>query len=280
MSYCSLCHKQYSNDKIYKKHLKSRSHILRESGEVVTYSCACLNTFTQKTSLYRHRKNCDVFHNPDKGLSEIQKLRIENEELKKQKEAVDTKHKNEIEKMKYQIAMLMDKYALDSQKPSSQHIEKQHIENQTTTTNSNNHNIHIHINAFGNENTDYIDNNTFVSSIERVYKSIPAILEKIHFDPNHPENHNIKITNKKLPFADVMGNNKKWKTVNKKDAIESMMNNGYYLLDEKYDETKEDISRFKQTCFEVFQEKYQSDDRNVKKQIKTEVELMVLNASK
>lgn len=277
MSYCSLCHKEYSTLKIYKKHLKSVSHILRESGEMVTYSCACLKTFTHKTGLYRHRKQCDVFQNPDKGLSEIQKLRIENQELKRQRQLLDTDHKNEIEKIKSHIAILMDK---DNRPPFPQHIEKQHIENQTTTTNSNNHNIHIHINAFGSENTDYIANTTFASSIEHVYKSIPAILEKIHFDPNHPENHNIKITNKKLPFAAVMGNNKKWKTVNKKEAIESMMNNGYYLLDEKYDETKEEISPFKQTCFEGFQEKYQSDDKYVKKQIKTEVELMVLNASK
>jgi hypothetical protein len=116
--------------------------------------------------------------------------------------------------------------------------------------------------------------------MEHVYKAIPLLVKVLHFDKDHPENNNIKITNKKLPYATVMGENKKWKTVDKKDAIENMMNNGYNLLDEKYDENKEELSAFKQQCFEVFQEKYVNDDKKVKKQIKTEVELMVINESK
>jgi hypothetical protein len=176
----------------------------------------------------------------------------------------------ERQEMKTQIAMILDKHA------------------GTITNNIETQNINIHINSFGNENTDYIDEKAILACIGRVYKSIPSLLEKIHFDPKHPENHNIKITNKKLPYASVMGNNQKWKTVDRKDAIETMVLNGYNILDEKYTENKEKIllSRStlchpwplsKQQNFESFQSKFESEDKDLLKQIKTEVDMMVLN---
>jgi hypothetical protein len=94
----------------------------------------------------------------------------------------------EREEMKAQISLLLD------QQTSTRG-------NTTTNTNSNNttidtqNNITIQINSFGQENTEYIDDKAILQCIDRVYKSIPALLQKIHFDPQHPENHNIKITN-------------------------------------------------------------------------------------
>ena len=99
-------------------------------------------------------------------------------------------------------ACILDKYSTGNTTNSHDNSHNK-IENQ---------NITININAFGNENLEYIDDKAITECISRVYKSIPSLLEKIHFDPEHPENHNIKITNKKLPYASVMGNNKKWKT--------------------------------------------------------------------
>ena len=74
-----------------------------------------------------------------------------------------------------------------------------------------------------------------------------------------------------------MGNNQKWKTVDRKDAIETMVINGYNMLDEKYSETKEKLSISKQQNFESFQSKFESEDKNLMKQIKTEVDMMILN---
>jgi len=170
----------------------------------------------------------------------------------------------ERQEMKTQIAMLLDKHATTTTNHNTNNIETQNI------------NI-ININAFGNENTDYLDDKAILACIGRVYKSIPSLLEKIHFDPQHPENHNIKITNKKLPYASVMGNNHKWKTVDRKDAIETMVLNSYNMLDERYTDNKDKFSTQKQDNFEGFQSKFESDDKDLLKQIKTEVDMMVLN---
>jgi hypothetical protein len=172
----------------------------------------------------------------------------------------------ERDELRAQIATLLEKNSTNTT-------------NNTTNIETQNNTINIHINAFGQENIDYLDEKTIVSCIGRIYKSVPAILEKIHFDPEHPENHNIKITNKKLPYASVMGDNQKWKTVDKKDAIETMVFNGYNLLDEKYMNSKTDLSERKQEHFEGFQDKFESEDKDLRKQLKTDVELLVLNSS-
>jgi hypothetical protein len=250
----------------------SRKHLKRTEQSSSVFLCECGKSYIQKKSLEYHKKTCDIQAtrsipsgpNP-KALSATEIML----ELLQQKLDV---YEKEREEMKYQIARLLDK----------------HAEVHTTTNNSNNtilHNIEtqhitININAFGNENVDYIDNQTMLACIGRVYKSIPSLLEKIHFDPKHPENHNIKITNKKLPYASVMGNNQKWKTVDRKDAIETMVLNGYNLLDEKYTESKDKLPTVKQHNFEGFQSKFETENKDVMRQIKTEVDMMVLNAAK
>ena len=172
----------------------------------------------------------------------------------------------ERQEMKAQIAMLLDKHAGTTNN-----------NNNTTNNNIETQNITININAFGNENTDYLDDKAILACIGRVYKSIPTLLEKIHFDPKHPENHNIKITNKKLPYASVMGNNQKWKTVDRKDAIDTMVNNSYNILDGKYKENKDKISPSNQQHFRGFQSKFDTEDKEMMKEIKSEVDMMVLN---
>jgi hypothetical protein len=176
----------------------------------------------------------------------------------------------EREEMKAQISLLLD------QQTSTRG-------NTTTNTNSNNttidtqNNITIQINSFGQENTEYIDDKAIMQCIDRVYKSIPALLQKIHFDPQHPENHNIKITNKKLPYASVMGDNKKWKTIDRKDAIDKMVTNGYYMLDEKYENNKEKFDSRKQENFESFKNNFETEEKNTMKLVKGDVEMMVIN---
>jgi len=194
-------------------------------------------------------------------------LRTENEELKRRHEIFENERNKEIEEMKAQISLLLDKQS-----------------GTTTNTNSNNtnidtqnNNITININSFGNENTEYIDDKAILQCIGRVYKSIPALLQKIHFDPHHPENHNIKITNKKLPYASVMGTNQIWKTMDRKDAIDKMVTNGYYMLDEKYETNKEKFDPRKQKHFEGFKDNFESEDKTTIKTIRGDVEMMVIN---
>ena len=71
----------------------------------------------------------------------------------------------------------------------------------------------------------------------------------------------------------------KWKTVDRKDAIDTMVTNGYNMLDEKYIENKDKLPTTKQQRFEGFQSRFETEDKEIMKQIKSEVDIMVLNSS-
>jgi len=288
--HCATCNLNFKSNACYKKHLKTSRHIQRSTNpDVVVITCICGKSYSYNQSLYVHQKKCEQ-HQHNKALKKkkdspvlptakkhyektsllVQKLQTENNELQTEKnelrEQLITVVKNQ-EEMKAQIAFLLDKHAGSTTNNNIDNRTKNNIETQ----------VNININAFGNENTDYLDDKAILDCIGRVYKSIPSLLEKIHFDPKHPENHNIKITNKKLPYASVMGNNKKWKTVDRKDAIESMVNNSYYILDDKFKENKDKISESKQEHFRGFQSRFDREDKELMKELKSEVDMMVLN---
>ena len=281
--HCIPCNMPFKCKKYLEQHLKCKRHTdrINEQSCSLRYECnVCGKKYSIRQSLHAHMKlqSCVVIETTPVFVTDATSIKDNNiqhqqtvkEIVDEMKQAFD-KERQEMklafeETMKEQINKILEKHAGTT--------------NNNTTTNNNNietQNINIIINSFGKENIDYIDNKSFLASLSKVYKSIPSLLEKIHFDPNHPENHNIKITNKKLPYASVMGNNQKWKTVDRKDAIETMVLNGYNMLDEKYAENKEKMPASKQQNFEGFQSKFESEDKELMKQIKTEVDMMVLN---
>ena len=148
--------------------------------------------------------------------------------------------------------------------------------NPTTTNNIKTQN-NIIINCFGNENLDYITDKVILHCMNKIYGSIPLLIEKIHFDPEHPENHNIQIPNKKLPHAKIMNHKREWQIVQKKDAIDSMIDNGYNILDEKFQENSHVLAETKQRNFRDFQSKYEEADKDTIQDIKNKVELLVIN---
>ena len=267
--------------------MKGSRHIDRLNGttKISKHSCGnCGKSYSHRQGLHVHRTTCkqskapaaETTPTPTPSVTEIlEELKNTVLEERKQHQLEREEYKKEQQELRNQISILLDKHTTNNI-PSST-TNNHNNTNNTNTNNIETQNITININAFGNENTDYIDDKAIIACIGRIYNSIPSLLEKIHFDPKHPENHNIKITNKKLPYASVMGNNQKWKTVDRKDAIESMVNNSYNMLDEKYTENKDKISESKQQHFKGFQSKFESEDKEVMKQIKTEVDMMVLN---
>lgn len=253
----------FKTSKYLQQHLKCKRHTEKASS-IPRYECnVCGKKYTIRQSLHAHTKLKSCVIDSVKAASPTTRPSVQ-DNLEHKIDEMKQAFEKERQEMKAQIAMLLDKHAGTTTNHNTNHIENQNI------------NI-ININAFGNENTDYLDDKAILACIGRVYKSIPSLLEKIHFDPQHPENHNIKITNKKLPYASVMGNNHKWKTVDRKDAIESMVLNSYNMLDERYTDNKDKFSHQKQGNFEGFQSKFESDDKDLLKQIKTEVDMMVLN---
>jgi len=243
--YCNNCYCGFERIKHYNSHLESKKHKNRISKEAKLHLCSvCKKNFSHLSSLCRHRVKCKEIEIEDTKVdleTEIQELRKEIELLKTEKNYNTTNN----------------------------------IKNQNNTTN----NI-ININCFGNENMDYITDKVILHCMNKIYGSIPLLIEKIHFDPEHPENHNIQIPNKKLPHAKIMNNKREWQIVQKKEAIDTMIDNGYSLLDEKFQEKSHELANNRQKHFRDFQAKYEDGDKETMKDIKDIVEMLVINNSR
>ena len=84
----------------------------------------------------------------------------------------------------------------------------------------------------------------------------PRSARSHHFNPEHPENHNIKIPNKKQKFA-LIQRNGKWEYRDKKHVIENIVDNSYNILDEHFEEHHTKLKNSKREDFLRFQEMFE-----------------------
>tara|TARA_B110000261_G_scaffold150829_1_gene178691 strand:- start:287 stop:979 length:693 start_codon:yes stop_codon:yes gene_type:complete len=141
-----------------------------------------------------------------------------------------------------------------------------------TNSNINSNNV-IVVNNYGQENTSYLKEDYLKNLLEKPFGAIPQLIKNIHFHPKHPENHNVKITNKKMPHA-LVWNDKIWETRNKKQVIEDLVDKGYMIMDTTNE--NEDDNDDENTKYIYFDKKYE----DVKDIIEKDTEMLVLNESK
>lgn len=134
-------------------------------------------------------------------------------------------------------------------------------------------NNNIIVNNFGSENTDYLSFNLFKSLLTYPRSCIPKLIKQIHFNPKHPENHNIRIKNKKLKFAEIRENNE-WKIQLKKTVLDDLVDFGFITFEEFKENNN--LDELLEKGFGNMTDGY----NNKKKQIMKDIELEVLNGSK
>jgi len=239
----------------YALEMRSNGSNLSEKEGVLTpkFACTiCAKTFKCQRYLYQHLKryNCKekmVTKDIDYLPPELKALK---EELRKDmvneyKAVVDSK--NEI------IRILRDEIGRLLKEKGN-----------TYTTNN------LVIQPFGQENTGYISND-YISNLVQIapIKSIPNLLEYIHFNPEHIENQNVKIPNTKKSFIHVY-DGKKWAYKDKSETIENMTDKAYGIINEHYGQGSnkymDDINK-----------KIGEKDKGILKRLLKDTEAMILN---
>ena len=128
----------------------------------------------------------------------------------------------------------------------------------------------IVIQPFGQENKGYIGESYVKKLIKNgPFSCIPKLIKEIHFHPEHKENHNVKIPNKKQSLAQIY-NGEEWEYRDKNLTIENMSDKAYNLISDHYvDGTNKYMDNFK--------ELYEDKDKNVMKRVQKESEIVILN---
>ena len=244
----------------------------------------CLREFTRRDNLTRHYGRCKI-----KKKEEEQNLKnkeVDNMYNNMNKDVEKNIHddiNNDLNNNISNIDKLTDKLTDKVEDLLIELCKKGKLTNTTNNTihNTNNKNkiINIHINNFGSENTEYLNKDYLNNLLHGAFTAIPKLIEKIHFNPNHPENHNIKITNKKQPYIKVRKNDK-WELHDKKETLETLVDDKYYILEDHYAgiEKEEDVSDHTKDIMEKFRNKF-SEDKELQKDIQKQSEMIILNNS-
>jgi uncharacterized C2H2 Zn-finger protein len=273
---CEKCGFKTENKKDYQKHLKTKKHLKNvgelDNDENLSYTpnipfCAisedmfecdfCNATFKHKSGKYRHQnQNCKV---KKSQIAIIEQMRSEMRE----QEVRYTKHMMmQEERHTEQMKELMKLTEIALSKPSG---------GNRNCNNTTNNNIIIH--AYGKEDISFLKDKDFLEMLNNSGTSVQTLVKKIHFNEEHPENKNVKITNKKQPYAKVY-NGDKWLIKDKKETITNLVEDKMNLLDSKFDELQGDMTPFKQERHIDFHENTSDEMLDY---VKKEVELCVMN---
>ena len=138
-------------------------------------------------------------------------------------------------------------------------------------------NNNIIINNYGNENLSYITSNDLTKYVKNLPPGLIKLVEKIHFNPQHPENSNLKITNKKDPFIKIRKKNK-WFIENKNVVINNLLNDKYQILENHLADSN-NLTDIDNRIIDRFRKNYEDNIAYVKELLK-KIELLIINNSK
>ena len=216
----------------------------------------CNKTFTRTYGLTCHLKKCKKKINQEIIIEE------KNNEIKELKEMVEK--------------LLIENKAYTN---ITNNNTNNSTNNSNNTTNNMTNNIIIH--NYGDEDTKYITSDFILKLLKnKPAKAIPELIKYTHFNEEHPENQNIKITNKKEPYVKVRKNDK-WELQNKEDTITDLIDRQQvHLMDEVIEEKiEEKCSNSEKNNIERCNNLYNEEDKGYMKRLYNESELVIINNS-
>lgn len=108
------------------------------------------------------------------------------------------------------------------------------LNNKPTTINTNNiaqqNIINVHLTAYNNPNLKDAEK-YYKEAVKKIFMAVPTLIEKIHFNENNPENHNLVIKNARTKIAKVF-NGKKWTSINEEQLLDELVDTYENLLND------------------------------------------------
>ena len=287
MNLCETCHKSFKSEYLLNKHKNSKqkcvntldkddelNNLLRLKHNIIcritkykkiaenesdSYCMYCKKTFSTKGNMLCHQnKSCNVYI----------KLNTEKKELEKEIEMVKNKFNN-----------IIDKNANNTEnntvnKTQTINMNANTINNITNNTNNNitnNNNVVINVINYGKENLDHITTKELVQMLNKRKDGFYKFIEKIHFDKEKPEYHNVYIPDIRRKQAMIYKNDK-WMIGDRDTIIDMIKDDKILLLDNKVNELNdlipENTRRIYNNLYNDLSEKDDKLEKNINDNIK------------
>ena len=140
--------------------------------------------------------------------------------------------------------------------------------------NNNTQNNLVMINPFGKEDLSHLTLQDYKKYLNGFFPGLVEYIEKVHFDENAPQNHNICISNLKSKYITIH-NGTKWVTHMRDDVINRFINRKHNQLIDKREEL-EDLKKIDKKIIDNFDEFCETLKNNdAQKSIKNDVITML-----
>tara|TARA_Y100000991_G_scaffold210213_1_gene191254 strand:+ start:226 stop:1188 length:963 start_codon:yes stop_codon:yes gene_type:complete len=251
-----------SHEKVNDESIKSHEKVNKKSKKGDFVCKYCNKVLGYKQSLHSHYKICKEKKKEEtvkQSMSDLVKLLNEKDK--------------EMNKKDMEFKKELDKRDKEYKEQINELIKKAGINNCTITQN-----IQNNIKLLNYDNTDisHLTDNDYLRCLKHKNFCIPYLIEKIHFDRDKPENHNIYISNLKNKYV-MMYEKTKWETKNRDDTLDKLICDKEVLMEEKLGEWQENGNKHAdlRNRYDIYIEK--RNIKNVINQIKDDVELMLYN---
>jgi Zn-finger nucleic acid-binding protein len=189
-----------------------------------------------------------------------------------------------------------DKLIEELQAQIKQYKQQQAQSSNTVINNNNNgtiinntFNITINKNNFGSEDTSYLTNDFIKYCIENPTRGITELIEIIHYNPEHPENHNIRCKSlKKNVFEKLVDS--EWTLCDASNTLDELIKKGYrimntYYMDNIHNDTDIQDDEMQQARYQFFRflgdkssNQYFSVKRELRLLVKTKTDTLYILA--
>ena len=223
---------------------------------MVNYNCPrCGYETNRKSNIARHIDR----ENPCKPiLKDIKVSRFRSKILKGDKKLKIKNEETEIERLRRE----------------NKELKERQVGNTTIINNDNSTTNVINITLpYRQTNHDFLSDKDYIRCINRMIMSVPNLIKRIHFNPEHPENHNIYINDMNRNRIMVYDGTQ-WNVQNQKDTIDRLINDHDYILDEWVECGEEKYPNAMEKFKKYVQLRSQND---VEEKIKDEVRYILYN---
>ena len=218
----------------------------------------CNKVFSRNDNLVRHLKTC--------------KEKIKDDEVKNSMTELVSILNRQLETKENQIKdfqMQLDK----RDKQIDELIKKAGINNSNNTINIQNN---IKLLSYSDTDRSHITDKDILKCLNHSNFCIPHLIEKIHFDINKPENHNVYISNLKNKYV-MIYDGQKWKCADRDDQINNLIDDNQSIIEYKLEEWIENGNKYPEMMRKFNRYIEKKDNNVVIDKIKDEIKLLLYN---
>jgi len=256
---CDKCNKTFDQKNNYSKHINRKKpchQTINKDDENNHNKCDkpicnyCKKSFSRIDVLNKHiiGGHCQVKREKD---NQLEQLLNEMTEIKKKLSVLETEN----EKYKQIIG---NQFNIDKQINIGQ-------------------NNNFNITAFGQENKSVITDDEYKKILDKGFKAVETHVERIHFNPNQPENQNIYISNIQKDYV-LIYDGEKWNIEQRNEVLEKMYYDNADTLEQKFKQLFKVLPQSTVRKFERFINS--KDDDETMNAIKERLKMILYNNRK